>query len=188
MPHNKSFLIAIGANLPSERGSPAQTLQAAIENLQDTHIYEFRSSRFFRTPCFPAGAGPDYVNAAAAFQFGGTPTELLTRLHAIEDAFGRKREKRWGQRTLDLDLIAAGDQVLPDLDTHNQWRNLDVEKQQVTTPDELILPHPRLQDRAFVLVPLAEVAADWRHPVLGRTVREMRDALDPALLEEVEPF
>jgi len=132
--------------------------------------------------------GPDYVNAAAVIRFDGGPGEALDCLHATEAEFGRERARRWGQRTLDLDLIARGEQVLPDRAVHDHWRGLPPESRIAHTPDRLILPHPRLQDRAFVLVPLADVAPDWRHPILGKTVREMLLALPPEALAEVVPL
>ena len=92
------------------------------------------------------------------------PEAVLARLHATEDAFARRRRARWGPRTLDLDLIAMGDTVLPDAATQARWRALDAAAQRSLAPDRLILPHPRMQERAFVLVPLADVAPGWRHP------------------------
>jgi 2-amino-4-hydroxy-6-hydroxymethyldihydropteridine diphosphokinase len=139
-------------------------------------------SRFFRTPCFPAGAGPDYVNAACILQVSAdlSPLAILARLHDVEETFGRRRAQRWGMRTLDLDLLAIGDSVLPDADTQNRWRTMPDADQTRLAPDQLILPHPRLQDRAFVLVPLADVAPDWRHPLLGLTVADMVSRLPAA--------
>jgi 2-amino-4-hydroxy-6-hydroxymethyldihydropteridine diphosphokinase len=109
-------------------------------------------------------------------------------LHQIEAAHGRIRSGRWAGRTLDIDLLAVGDQILPDAETHRQWRDLSPEDQALLAPDQLILPHPRLSERAFVLVPLADVAPDWRHPILGQTVTQMRDALPPADLAAVQPL
>lgn len=88
-------------------------------------------------------------------------------------------------RTLDLDLIACGDSVLPDPETYDQWRSLSADRQRQAAPTELVLPHPRLQDRAFVLVPLRDIAAQWRHPVLGLTVTEMYNSLAPEALAEI---
>jgi len=180
MTFNQQCLIAIGGNMPSALGGPAKTLSAALEMLRHEGADVVASSGFYRTPCFPAGAGPDYVNGAAVLGFGGTAQELLALLHRVEAAFGRERLRRWGQRTLDLDLIAVGNTVVPDAATFNAWRNLAPDVQTSRAPDQLILPHPRVQDRAFVLVPLAEVAPGWVHPVLGKSVQEMVDALPQA--------
>ncbi|GAB4284711.1 MAG: 2-amino-4-hydroxy-6-hydroxymethyldihydropteridine diphosphokinase [Roseovarius sp.] len=145
-------------------------------------------SGFYATPCMPAGAGPDYVNAAARLACADPPERLLARLHATEQAFGRARAGRWGGRTLDLDLLAADGLVLPDRATHDRWRRLPADDQMALAPDRLILPHPRLQDRAFVLVPLADVAPDWRHPVLGLSVRAMLRALPAGEVAQVRPL
>ena len=145
-------------------------------------------SRFFQTPCFPKGAGPDYVNAAILVKTALDPRALMAGLHKIEAVFGRERIQRWGMRTLDLDLLAYEQIVVPDPKTFDHWRDLPPETQVMRAPDQLILPHPRLQDRAFVLVPLADIAPDWRHPVLDRTVTEMRDALPADDLAQVKPL
>ncbi|MFN3209788.1 MAG: 2-amino-4-hydroxy-6-hydroxymethyldihydropteridine diphosphokinase [Roseovarius sp.] len=182
------YLIALGGNLPSEGGAPEETLRAALERLPDMGARVVAASRIYRTPCFPAGAGPDYANAAAVVAYDGEPAGLLQLMHELENEFGRARRQRWGQRTLDLDLLAAGDMVCPDRATYDAWSDLSVERQMRETPDRLILPHPRLHERAFVLVPLSEVAPDWVHPVLGRDVAAMLAALDPAAVAEVRPL
>jgi 2-amino-4-hydroxy-6-hydroxymethyldihydropteridine diphosphokinase len=183
-------LIALGANLPFGSMTPAQTLRAALASLVANGQSVVAISRFFQTPCFPAGAGPDYVNAACTLRFSAesSPQSVLETLHRVENTYGRRREQRWGMRTLDLDLIAYGDSVLPDESTQTAWRNLDLAKQKREAPDQLILPHPRLQDRAFVLVPLADVAADWRHPLLGITISDMLAAVPEADRAAVVPL
>lgn len=172
-------LIALGANLPNGAQSPAETLRAAVAALPASGLRVERMSRLFVTPAFPAGTGPDYVNAAARLRAapGMDPGAILAALHGVEAAFGRARVQRWGMRTLDLDLLAVGDRVMPDAETFCQWRDLPQDRQVMAAPDRLILPHPRLQDRAFVLVPLHDVAPRWRHPVLGQTVGAMLRAL-----------
>ncbi len=181
-------LVALGANLTSSAGPPAETLRAAVAAMGDSGLEVAAVSPFYATPCFPPGAGPDYVNAAAVLRGAADPQTLLQTLHAVEAGFGRNRAQRWGRRVLDLDLIAFGAAVLPDAETQTLWRDLPLEDQITRTPDTLILPHPRLQDRAFVLIPLAQIAADWTHPILGRTVRGMADALPEAEKAQITPL
>jgi 2-amino-4-hydroxy-6-hydroxymethyldihydropteridine diphosphokinase len=185
---SQAVLIALGGNLSTDSGPPEATLQAAIGEIGLEIGPVLAASRLFRTPCFPAGAGPDYVNAAIRIESGAPPEVILARLHVIEARHGRARVQRWGMRTLDLDLLAVGDLVLPDAARQAEWRALPPDLQRLRAPDDLILPHPRLQDRAFVLVPLADVAPDWVHPVLGLTVTAMRDRLPADDLAGVVPI
>ena len=185
VPTCDSYLIALGANMPSQAGPPRAALHSALDALGAAGARAQSVSSFYHTPCFPPGAGPDYVNAAARIAFEGTPQDLLALLHEVEARFGRTRAERWGQRVLDLDLIAAGNHILPDPQTVQAWLDLPLEAQKTRAPEALILPHPRLQDRAFVLVPLADVAPDWRHPVLGQTVLEMCAGLPASARAEV---
>jgi 2-amino-4-hydroxy-6-hydroxymethyldihydropteridine diphosphokinase len=189
-PTTTSALVALGANLPYGGHPPAETLNSALDALDRLGLRTTRRSRLFATPCFPKGAGPDYVNAAAELRI---PTDmqahdLLSMLLSVEQQMGRERTRRWGMRTLDLDLLAIGDAVLPDATTFWKWHDLDPSLQSLSSPDRLVLPHPRLQDRAFVLVPLNDVAPDWRHPLLDHSVTEMLDKLPPADRAEVVPL
>jgi 2-amino-4-hydroxy-6-hydroxymethyldihydropteridine diphosphokinase len=190
VPSPAQLLTAIGANLPVDQSPPAATIRAALDALGESGLTGLVPSRLFATPCFPPGAGPDYVNAAAAAPIppGWDAPRVLALLHDVENRFGRKRAQRWGMRTLDLDLIAFGDAVLPDAVTQAHWRTLDPLAQRTEAPDQLILPHPRLQDRAFVLVPLADVAPDWQHPVIGLTVTQMLARLPAKDREDVRPI
>ena len=189
MAENRSaFLVALGSNLENEGTTPLVTLQSCLAEFRHEGMQISAVSRFFATPCFPAGTGPDYVNAALVLQAALTSRQVLAGLHRIEASFRRTRTERWGMRTLDLDLLTAGQAVLPDRAAFDRWRLLPADRQRQEAPAELILPHPRLQDRAFVLVPLADVARDWRHPVLGQTVAEMLAACPAAEIAEVRPL
>ena len=151
-------LIALGANL----GKPVEALRFARRELAKVGDVQ-GVSRLYRTA--PIGGPPDqppYVNAALALRTALEPRALLGVLLDIERAAGRVRRERWGPRVLDLDLLAVDD------------RRID-------TPD-LVLPHPRLLERAFVLAPLSDVAPDWRHPETGATVL---DALTAVSIEGV---
>ena len=182
-------LVALGGNLFSSTGSPAQTLCAALRALPGEGLKPVAVSRFWRSPAYPPGSGPDYVNAAAVVRTTLDPRGTLTALHGIEMRLGRTRDGgRWQARAIDLDLLAMGDAVLPDAAAQDRWRALPPDRQRQVAPGELILPHPRLQDRAFVLVPLAEVAPSWRHPRTGQTVAQMLAALDRAALDGLTPL
>jgi len=181
-------LVALGANLPLGEAAPEAVLRRALTLLDDRETAVAAVSPFYRTPAYPSGSGPDFVNAAALLRTTLAAAELLARLHAVEARLGRTRKWRWEPRVVDLDLLAMGDAILPDAATQSAWAGLSPEAQRASAPDRLILPHPRLQERGFVLVPLADVAADWRHPVLGRTVAEMLAALPVESLSGIVPL
>lgn len=191
-PVSSECLIAVGGNLPFGDLLPYQVIDACLPALAEAGFSAINCSCYFVTDAYPAGSGPDFVNAALCARWPGrgaaAAEAALGALHATEARFGRRREMRWGPRTLDLDLLAFGDLVLPDAATQDRWRALEPDAQRRAVPDRLILPHPRLHERAFVLVPLAEVAPGWRHPRSGASVAEMRDALRPEARAGVRPF
>jgi 2-amino-4-hydroxy-6-hydroxymethyldihydropteridine diphosphokinase len=152
-------LIALGANLPSDYGEPRQTCAAALDLLRDIGVSLVRLSRWYESAPVPTGDQPWFINAVAAVETTLDAPALLAVLHEVEERFGRTREAHWAARTLDLDL----------LDYRGQLRDGS------PAPE---LPHPRMDQRAFVLMPLADVAPGWRHPRHGRTVEQLIDDLD----------
>tara|TARA_R110000744_G_scaffold145205_5_gene257628 strand:+ start:38738 stop:39271 length:534 start_codon:yes stop_codon:yes gene_type:complete len=153
--------IALGANLPSAGRSPARTLALALDALSARGITVVTRSSDWHSPAWPDPSAPAYVNAVAEVETDLAPRALLDLLHEIEAEFGRVRHIRWEARVLDLDLLdfRGG--------PHSDEAGLEV-------------PHPRMAGRAFVMLPLAEIAPHWRQPETGRAIADLITALPPA--------
>jgi 2-amino-4-hydroxy-6-hydroxymethyldihydropteridine diphosphokinase len=146
------ILIALGGNLASHAGPPDETLKRALARLEQLGVKILSVSSFYETPAWPDVSDPPFVNAVAAVKTILQPVELLDLLHGVETEFGRMRSAPNAPRTLDIDLLDHDGTVMT---------------------GRVSLPHPRLAGRSFVLVPLGEVAPDWRHPVSGQGAREL---------------
>jgi 2-amino-4-hydroxy-6-hydroxymethyldihydropteridine diphosphokinase len=163
------ILIAIGANLPGPDGmSSLETCRAAVRELAALPALRLETiSRWYHSEPVPPSGQPPYVNGVARLARAPgahlTPDALLADTQAIEARFGRRRGERNAARTLDLDLI-------------------DLDGLVRDAPDP-ILPHPRAHLRAFVLLPLLDVAPDWIHPGNGRSARDLLAALNAAELD-----
>ncbi|HWZ00675.1 MAG TPA: 2-amino-4-hydroxy-6-hydroxymethyldihydropteridine diphosphokinase [Edaphobacter sp.] len=146
--------IALGSNLESRFGDREANLREAVRRIEG--LGEVRAvSSFFDTEPVGYREQPRFLNAAMLLETKLGPQELMRELLGVERAMGREREGAVlkGPRVIDLDLLLYGDWVL--------WA------------EDLILPHPRMEERRFVLEPLAEIAPEWVHPVLGITVRQL---------------
>ncbi|MGF1482586.1 MAG: 2-amino-4-hydroxy-6-hydroxymethyldihydropteridine diphosphokinase [Cyanophyceae cyanobacterium] len=146
--------IALGSNLGNSRATVAQAVQALS---QTPGVEVQQCSSWYRTA--PVGPPqPDYINGCAVLAVELNPQQLLEALLMVEQKLGRERRVRWGARTLDLDLLLFEDLILE-------------------TPS-LQIPHPRMRERGFVLVPLAEIAPDWVDPVTGMAIAQLVQAVD----------
>jgi 2-amino-4-hydroxy-6-hydroxymethyldihydropteridine diphosphokinase len=181
-------IVAIGSNQRLINSSSTDVLSTALSRIAVSVGSIISLSRFFQTPAFPKGSGPDFVNAALVVRVQGSADEILEKLHAIEHELGRVRETRWGQRTIDIDLIAVEQKIIPNSETYRKWQLLPFSQQSTIAPDQLILPHPRMQDRAFVLGPMMEICPDWVHPVIQKSVSQMYDELDSRDKAELMPL
>ena len=181
-------VVAVGSNEETAFGGAREIVSRAPAALEAAGLKPRATSELFETPCFPAGYGPDFVNSVVLLESDLPPERILAVLHRVEAEFGRKRRQRWGPRTLDLDLIALGGVILPDATELRRWMELPPEAQTREVPDRLILPHPRLQERAFVLIPMAQLVPEWRHPLTGMRVREMIEALPEAEKAAIRPI
>lgn len=156
-----SAFIALGTNIPFEGVAGATLLAQAVAELDEAGLPILAQSSVWQSEAWPKGSDqPDYFNAVVELDPGElNPQRLYEMLREIETRFGRERRERWASRTLDLDLIAIHDLA--------------------GTFGELTVPHPRMQERAFVLAPLAEIAPHWRHPTLGGTALQLLSDLRP---------
>lgn len=151
------ILIALGANLPSRYGAPEETLKAAVIKLEEEGIQVLQASSIWLTAPVPISDQPWYRNAVVAIETALDVQELMAVLQKIEEDFGRVRSVRDAPRALDLDILAYNNEIHDKVDC--------------------TVPHPRMQGRAFVLMPLQEIAPEWVHPVLGLSVQKMIETM-----------
>jgi len=160
------ILIGIGSNLTSAAGGSLATCEAALARLEAEGIKVVARSPWYETAPVPVSDQPWFVNGIGEVATDLDPAKLLAVLHQVEAAYGRVRGVVNGSRTLDLDLLAYGNLV---------W--------QESPP---LLPHPRLHERAFVLLPLKDLAPAWRHPLLGLTAEALIGQMPPG--QQIRPL
>ncbi len=163
----EALFLGLGSNLTDScHRTPVDVCRWAVMRLAAIPGLNLQAiSPWYRTAPVPASDQPDYINGVVAAAGSVDPVLLLHALHRIEAEAGRVRGAPNAARVLDLDLLAAGDLV--------------------RSGPGLVLPHPRMHERAFVLEPLCDVAPDWRHPVLGETAVALRDRLTGQRTERI---
>ncbi|GBE01982.1 bifunctional folate synthesis protein [bacterium BMS3Bbin06] len=141
--------IGIGTNL----GNREKNCWKALERLEEIGVRVTKRSSLYETDPWGVKDQPPFINMAVETETAFLPEDLLVKLKAIETTMGREKTYRWGPRVIDLDILFYDDMVV---DTGS-----------------LRIPHPRLHERAFVLEPLSEIASEFIHPVMGRSIKEL---------------
>lgn len=158
-------LVGFGANSPGPWGSPADTIARALREIADAGPAVEAVSAFYETAAVGRAGQPPYVNAVALIDTHLSAEALLRHLKRIEARAGRRGGSPWGPRTLDIDILDHKGLV-------KHWRN-GCPRFAQPGPRPLVLPHPWVERRPFVLRPLLDVAPNWRHPVTKRSVKEL---------------
>ena len=166
MVQDTKVLLAFGSNEAGVWGDPIAAIQRAFDELGRAGVWLPRTSRLAVSRPLGAVSQPDYINAVAVGKTTLDPEALLALAKRLEQEAGRLPGPRWGPRPLDIDILDFAGLALGWAGPHDPTR-----------PAHLVLPHPELHKRAFVLEPLIEVAPGWRHPVLGMTAEQMLAAL-----------
>jgi len=157
---NRIVYLALGTNL----GDRIANLRGAIEALP-SEINVIAESKIYETPPWGYENQPAFLNMAVKCETALDPESLLKRLKLLEVRLGREQSFRWGPRLIDIDILF--------------YDNLILESESLT------IPHPRLHERAFVLVPLAEIAPDFIHPVLKKTIKELSASVN---IDDIHPY
>ncbi len=152
-PLDEAVVLALGGNLAGDYPSLEALLEAALSAFPHSALSIVRRSGWWRSAAWPDPSEPAYLNGVALVETALPPRGVLEAALSIEQAFGRSRSTPNAPRTLDIDLVAYGRQV-------------------IDRPG-LVVPHPRAHERRFVIGPLAEIAPDWRHPTLGLAAAEL---------------
>ena len=155
--------------MPGPQGSPEMAVLLGLRAIEGVETHLVGQSRLYASKAWPDPRDPEFVNAVARIETDLEPAVLLAQLHGIEARFGRERREPNAPRTLDLDIIDYGGRI--------------------STPgDNPVLPHPRMAGRAFVLLPLAELAPQWRHPATGRAIGDLiAELADPGAAWAITP-
>ncbi len=175
-PTSSHLLLALGANVRGRCGAPLETLRWAIKELARVGLFSVRVSSAWSCAPFGRLAQPRFVNAVVLTRSTLPPREILSILRLLENRAGRRRGRVWGPRALDIDVLDHGGRPLRPVGMGGRAKGAAAHAWQ---RKGLVLPHPGMPERPFVLLPLAEIWPEWRHPVLGRSARQLLHDLPP---------
>ena len=145
-----NYIVVLGSNLPSEFGNSYETLKQCIYEIKRYLAVEcLLESNWYSSSSLLDKREPKYLNVGIRFSTNLIPSEFIKFASDLENKYGRKRRRRWTSRTCDIDILLCDQQILPSKDYFEKWMNLDFSDQIKLVPDELIIPHPRLQERTF---------------------------------------
>ncbi len=159
------ILAGLGGNCPGPWGTPTETITRALDEMGQAGVRVMAVSPFYETAAIGRARQAPYVNAAALLDTELPPEALLRLFKRIERDAGRRGGRPWGPRTLDIDIVDYKGLV-------RHWRGRKGAFARAGARP-LVLPHPLAHERPFVLAPLADIAPDWRHPVLGQSARAL---------------
>ena len=166
--YGKSVYLGLGSNLHGLWGGPQDCLERAVAVLEEKNMEIGPVSRLYESPALGSGLQQSFLNRVLAVRTDLSPAGLVRELKSIERAAGRTQGARWGARPLDIDILDYSGRVL-------NWKRGG----RTGRASGLILPHPEMERRAFVLKPLDEIAPNWRHPVFDATASQLLAALEP---------
>ena len=183
----KNYVLVLGSNLSSKFGNSTETLKKCVEEIRSRpFIFSLSKSNWYTSTSYLSNKEPSYINVGIRFSSNLKPVELLNFTSDLENKYGRERKSRWEPRTCDIDILLCDQLIMPSHMYFKKWLNLDLAEHVKLVPDELILPHPRIQERTFFLKPLNDVQPDWTHPFLKIKAKEMLDSLPPNELENIQ--
>jgi len=163
------IVISLGSNVSGRWGTPPNTIRRALSVLQGAGVTVLHLSALYRTSPYGVTDQPVFVNAAAVIRTALPPAALLTLLKKIEAKAGRIPSRRWGPRALDIDVLDYNGRIL-------NWPN-NYRQQHKYGVALLILPHPEIQSRPFVVQPMLDIAPYWHHPITGASLWQLNARL-----------
>ena len=168
----RGIFIGLGSNLPFDTLMPHEVLQQAVRMMPDYGLCVLKASSIYETPPFPDASQPKFANAVVEIETQLSANDLLKACLDLEQQFDRCRDQRWGARTLDIDVLCYNEAVLPEEQLWGSYAAADD-----VVINDLVLPHPRLHKRAFVVIPFCDIAPQWVHPVLKKPVDQLLDQI-----------